>query len=89
MNIQSSNKEGSKKQEMEAVSLLRPRPKTHKFTSALFYWPTRIQREGSEAQPLAGSRVKGFEAILASPHILISMQIPKEVGRVFRFPSLS
>lgn len=89
MTIQASNKEGSKKQEMEDVSLLRPRPRTHKFTSAMFYWPAQIQREGSAAQPLDGSRVKGFEAILTSPHILISMQLSKEVGRVCRFPSLS
>lgn len=53
------------------------------------YWPSQMQREGSAAQPLDGSRVKGFEAILTSPHILISMQISKEVGRVCRFPSLS
>lgn len=86
MNTQSSNKEGSKKQEMEAVSLLRPGPKTHKFTSTIFYWPTQIQREGSEAQPLDGSRVKGFEA---TPHILVSMQTSREVGRVFRFPHLA
>lgn len=89
MNTQSFNKEGSKKQEMEAVSLLRPGPKTHKFTSTIFYWPTQIQREGSEAQPLDGSRVKGFEAILTSPHILVSMQTSREVGRVFRFPHLA
>ena len=79
MNTQSSNKEGSKKQEMEAVSLLRPGPKTHKFTSAMFYWPTQIQREGSEAQPgpaagrvgalrhsLGASQVSGL-----SPHCLL------------------
>ena len=66
MTIQASNKEGSKKQEMEAVSLLRFGPKTHKFTSAMSTGLLRCKGRGQQPNLLMAAGLKDLRPFL--PH---------------------
>lgn len=76
MVTQGSKRKGTKRQEIEAASLLRPRSKLtrplppcsldHSVTE-----PAQIQGEGTGAPPLDDRSVKGFETILTSPHMLV------------------